>query len=85
MSLDIPIHLLQSALENGNAPFTVTVLVTLPLLIVLWRAPELALRYFAAAATLLLPEKARRHFQETFQALADSERTSREDSDAGSQ
>lgn len=87
MSLDIPIRLLQLVLESGNALLMVAVVLMMPVLVLLWRAPELALRYFfASTLTMLLTSKARERFQDTFRSLeADREKGIRNDSETPSQ
>lgn len=84
--MDILIRLVQSVLETQNALLVVTVLLCLPMPIVVWRAPELTLRYFASTMTMLLSEKARERFRDMFQALeAESGKGKTDDSEAGSQ
>lgn len=69
MSLDDFIRLLQFAVDSGNALLVAVELFYLLLAVLMWRAPDTAMRYFFASTLTLLPARMRKRFQDAFRSL----------------
>lgn len=86
MSLDVFIHLLQFAVDSGNALLMAVTVSCLPLSVLMWRAPDTAMRYFFASTLSVLPARMRKRFQDTFRSLEPgTEKEKRDGSDEASQ